>query len=99
MPLIDTDSLLSISEASQRGVSALIRAAEGGRDQIVLRNNKPVAAVVSMQRLEDEQRLRDDLIDVTLLAARMLTTSGDAVSLNEALALFGMTRAELPDTD
>jgi prevent-host-death family protein len=99
MSIIDTNSLLSISEASQRGVSALIRAAEEGHDQIVLRNNKPVAAVVSMKRFEQEQQLRDDLTDVTLLAARMLTTSGETVSLDEALAQFGLSRADLPETD
>lgn len=97
MTMIDSESLLSISEASQRGVSALIRAAEEGHDQIVLRNNKPVAAVVSMRRLDDEQKLRDDLADVTMLAARMLTTSGVPVALDDVLAEFGYTREELHD--
>ena len=98
MTLIDSNSLLSISEASQKGVSALIRAAEQGQDQVVLRNNKPVAAVVSMRRLEEEQQLREDLADVTMLAARMLTTDGTVSSLDEVLAQFGFTRHELRNT-
>jgi prevent-host-death family protein len=98
MTMIDSQSLLSISQASQRGVSALVRAAEHGHDQIVLRNNKPVAAVVSMRRLDDEQRLRDDLADVTMLAARMLTTTGAAVPLDDVLAEFGYTRDQVRDS-
>jgi prevent-host-death family protein len=99
MTTIDTSSLLSISEASQKGVSALIRAAEEGQDQVVLRNNKPVAAVVSMRRLDEQQQLREDLADVTMLAARMLTTDGKVLSLDEVLDRFGFTRDELRGTD
>jgi prevent-host-death family protein len=99
MTTIDTNSLLSISEASQKGVSALIRAAEEGQDQVVLRNNKPVAAVVSMRRLDEQQQLREDLADVTMLAARMLTTDGKVSSLDEVLDRFGFTRDELRGTD
>jgi len=99
MTTIDTNSLLSISEASQKGVSALIRAAEEGRDQVLLRNNKPVAAVVSMRRLDEQQQLREDLADVTMLAARMLTTDGKVSSLDEVLDRFGFTRDELRGTD
>jgi prevent-host-death family protein len=99
MTTIDTSSLLSISEASQKGVSALIRAAEEGQDQVVLRNNKPVAAVVSMRRLDEQQQLREDLADVTMLAARMLTTDGQVSSLDEVLARFGFTRDELRRAD
>jgi antitoxin (DNA-binding transcriptional repressor) of toxin-antitoxin stability system len=99
MTTIDTNSLLSISEASQKGVSALIRAAEEGRDQVLLRNNKPVAAVVSMRRLDEEQQLREDLADVTMLAARMLTTDGKVSSLDEVLDRFDFTRDELRSTD
>jgi len=99
MTNIDSDSLLSISEASRRGVSALIRAAELGHDQIVLRNNKPVAAVVSMRRMEETQRLREDLADITMLAARMLTASGGMWSLDDVLDEFGFTRGELRVAD
>lgn len=67
--------------------SALIRAAETGHEQVVLRNNKPVAAVVSIERLDELQRLRDDLLDVSLITARMLTTGPVRHSLDEAFAL------------
>ena len=100
MAIVDTADLVSITDASKAGVSALVRAAEEGHEQIVLRNNKPVAAVVSIERLEQLQRLEDDLLDVSLVAARMLTTGAERLSLDDVLARFGYTReqlAELPE--
>lgn len=95
MAIVDTEDLISISEANKLGVSALIREAEEGRDRIVLRNNKPVAVVMGVDRFEHWQQLQDDLIDITLVAARMLTTSGPSYSLDEVLERFGYTRDEL----
>ncbi len=73
MALVGTEDLISISEANKLGVSALIREAEEGHDRIVLRNNKPVAVVMGVKRFEQWQQLQEDLIDITLVASRMLT--------------------------
>lgn len=95
MALVDTADLISISEANKRGVSALVREAEAGHEQVVLRNNKPVAAVVGMKRLEQLQELEEDLLDISLAAARMLTTGPHRHSLDNVLAQFGHTREQL----
>ena len=100
MAVIDTADLISISEAARLGVSALVRGAEEGRERVVLRNNKPVAAVVGVERLERLQQLEDDLIDISLATARMMTTGPTRQSLDDVLARFGYTRehlADLPD--
>jgi prevent-host-death family protein len=96
---IDTADLISISEANKLGVSGLVREAEEGHEQVVLRNNKPVAAVVSMERLEQLQRLEEDLLDVALASARMLTTGPARHSLDDVLAQLGYTREQLRDLD
>lgn len=97
MPIIDTANLISISEASKLGVSSLVREAEAGREQVLLRNNKPVAAVVGMERLEHLQQLEEDLLDVSMAAARKLTTGTGRHSLDEILGRFGYTREQLRD--
>jgi prevent-host-death family protein len=97
MARVDTSDLISITEAAQAGISSLVRAAEAGREQVVLRNNKPVAAVVSMERLEELQQLEEDLVDVSLAAARMMTTSETRHSLDEVLEQFGFRREELEE--
>ena len=97
MARVDTANPISITEASKRAVSALVREAEAGHEQVLLRNNRSVAAVVGIERLEELQRLEDDLVDVTLAAARMLTTGPDRHTLDEILARFGYTRDQLRD--
>lgn len=73
MAIVDTADLVSITDASKVGVSALVRAAADGHDQVLPRNNEPVAAIVGMRRLEEPQHLHDDLLDLSLAAARMMT--------------------------
>jgi prevent-host-death family protein len=97
MALIDTADLISISEANKLGVSGLVREAEAGHEQVVLRNNKPVAVVVSMKRLEELQQLQEDLQDISLAAARMLTAGPRRHSVDEVLAQFGYNREQLRD--
>lgn len=97
MAIVDTADLVSITDASKAGVSALVRAAEEGHEQILLRNNKPVAAVVGFQRLEELQQLQSDLVDVSLAAARMMSAGPERLSLDDVLARFGYTRAQLAE--
>ncbi|MBI3971312.1 MAG: type II toxin-antitoxin system prevent-host-death family antitoxin [Chloroflexi bacterium] len=95
MAIVDTADLISISDASKLGVSGLVREAEAGHERVVLRNNKPVAAVVSIERLEQLQQLQEDLLDFSLAAARMLSTAPRRHSLDEVLAQLGYTREQL----
>jgi antitoxin (DNA-binding transcriptional repressor) of toxin-antitoxin stability system len=95
MALVDTENLISISEANKLGVSGLMRQAEEGHEHVVLRNNKPIAAVVSMSRLDQIHQLEEDVVDIALASARMLTTGENRRSLDEVLAQFGYTREQL----
>ena len=95
MALIDSGDLISISEANKLGVSALIRQAEAGHEQVLVRNSKPVAVVISMKRLEELQQLEEDLLDMALVEARILTTGAERHSLDEVLARLGYTREQL----
>lgn len=100
MAIVDSADLLSISDANKLGISALVRDAEAGRERILLRNNRPVAAVIGMDQFEQLQTMQDDLLDIVLTSARMLTTSDRRTSLDEVLTFFGFTReqlAELPE--
>jgi prevent-host-death family protein len=95
MARVDTTELLSISDASKIGLSSLVRDAEQGHERVLLRNNRPVAAVVSMARLEQLQQLEEDLLDASLAMARMLTTESTRHSLDEVLQRFGYSRDDL----
>ncbi len=49
---VDLENLLTVTEASNRGVSRLVSDAEYGIDVVVTRNGKPAAGVVSIKKLK-----------------------------------------------
>ena len=95
MALVDTKDLISISDAAKLGISALAREAEEGHERVLMRNNQPVAVVVGIDRLERLQQLEEDLLDISLVAARMLTADSRRYSLDDVLEKFGYTREQL----
>ncbi|HEY2766417.1 MAG TPA: type II toxin-antitoxin system Phd/YefM family antitoxin [Pseudonocardiaceae bacterium] len=99
---INTDDSLSVTEASNRGVSRLIRDATNGRTQYVLRNNRVVAAVVGVDDIERLQRLDELEGDLRLLSvalARTVTDSGRRHNLDDVAATFGTDLDTLDEDD
>lgn len=86
---------LTITEASQTGVSGLVSSAEAGDDVLLSRHGKPVAAVVSARELDELRQDRDSLRDAALVMARLATDSSLRTDLDQAMEHFGIDRAEL----
>lgn len=100
--IIDTDHLLPISEANAKGISRLAADAEGGQEWVLLRNSKPVAAVVGMgkmRRLQELEELEEDLRLLAIALARTLMDSGQRTSFDMVLAHLGLTEDDLVGTD
>jgi prevent-host-death family protein len=95
MPLVNTKELISISDAGKVGISALVKAAEQGEQRVLMRNSKPVAAVVSIDMLERAEELEEHLLDVSLALTRLLTADERRHSMDDVLDRFGFTREEL----
>lgn len=95
MPKVDTKDLISVSEANKIGISGLVKAAEQGEQRVVIRNGKPVAAVVSIESLQRAEELEERLLDVSLALTRLLTANERRHSLDDVLDRFGFTREEL----
>jgi prevent-host-death family protein len=89
------ERILSVTEAAGRGVAGLVKDAEHGEDIIVERHGHPVAAVVSVDHLDELRRLRSDLAGAALVLARELTDTGHRTNLDDAIAAFGLDRTEL----
>ena len=85
---------MTVSDATRRGVAGLVADAEKG-DIVVTRRSQPVAAVVSMRRLEELDETAEDLRDLALVLARSATDSGRRTSMDDVLAAFGQTRESL----
>jgi prevent-host-death family protein len=96
--MISTEDVVSVTEAS-RQLSTLVSEVEHTGQRILFRNNRPVAALIGVERLQQLQQAEDAVADIALLVARMITDSGGRTDLDEALAAFGVTRDELRDVD
>ncbi|NUW38324.1 type II toxin-antitoxin system Phd/YefM family antitoxin [Nonomuraea sp. SMC257] len=102
MTVLHDATELSVTEAAQRGVARLVADAEQGADLVVTRRRQPVAAVVSIRRLNELEEAAADMRDLALVLARSVTDTGERVSLDEVLAAFGHTReslAAIPDDE
>ncbi|MBV9141332.1 MAG: hypothetical protein JO115_10510 [Pseudonocardiales bacterium] len=97
---VETRDLISVTEASNRGVSRLVQDAARGRTQVLLRNNKAVAAVVgiaAVERLARLEELEGDLRLLSVALARTVADSGRRYSLDEVAAEFGVDLDSLAD--
>lgn len=99
MSILRNTHELSVSDAARRGVAGLVADAEGGADLVVTRHHRPVAAVVSMNRLAELDRAESDLRDLALVLARAATDGGNRTSLDDVLGAFGHTRESLAELD
>ncbi|MFC4108808.1 type II toxin-antitoxin system prevent-host-death family antitoxin [Micromonospora zhanjiangensis] len=102
MAILHDPREVTVTEAAQRGVAGLVADAEHGSDIIVTRRQRPVAAVVNIQRLTEMEQTLADLRDLALVLARSATDGGNRTSLDDVLSAFGHTRDTLdalPDDD
>jgi hypothetical protein len=90
---IDTNDMISVTDAAKGGISKLINDASEGRQLVVFRNNQPAAAIVDIKTMERLQRLDELEEDLRILAiawVRMLTDSGERYELDDVAAEFGV---------
>ena len=95
MTISVASSVVSVSEATALGVAGLVRAAEQGEDVFVSRRGRPVAVMVSVDRLDRLRDLESDLRDVALVMARSASDTGSRIGLDESIAALGFSREEL----
>ena len=87
--------VVSVSEATALGVAGLVREAEQGEDVFVSRRGRPVAVMLSVERLDRLRDLESDLRDVALVMARSASDTGSRIGLDDAIAALGFSRKEL----
>jgi prevent-host-death family protein len=95
MTFLAHSHVLTVTEASQRGVAGLVAEAEQGADVVVTRHRRPVAAVVAYHRLEELAQAAEDLRDLALVLARTADDSGTRTKFDDVLKAFGHTRESL----
>ena len=81
--------VLSVTEASRRGIARLVADAAHGSEVVVTRHRTAVAAVVGIERIRELEALRDDLRDLALVLARDVDDAGRPTPLDDVVAAFG----------
>ncbi|MHB8450302.1 MAG: type II toxin-antitoxin system Phd/YefM family antitoxin [Mycobacteriales bacterium] len=94
-PTVSHAAVMSVTEAAGRGLPGLVKDVERGEDILVARRGQPVAALVSIRRLDQLRALEADLRDIALVLARAATDTGTRLGLDEAITAFGFDRSEL----
>jgi prevent-host-death family protein len=96
---INAEDLISVTEANRQGVSKLVSEASAGRELVLIKNNKPAAVIVGMEKLERLQRIEEDIRLLTMAVVRTATDTGERVTLEDAAARFGIDLNELAAED
>jgi antitoxin (DNA-binding transcriptional repressor) of toxin-antitoxin stability system len=96
---INTDDIVSVTEANS-WLSRLLNEAHDGRLKLVMRNNRPLAAIVSPEaasRLQRLDELEDDLRLLALAVLRSVMDDGVRHPLEDVAAEFGIDPADLAE--
>jgi len=83
---------LTVSQATERGVSAILRQARDGQPLIVEKHGTPIAAVVGISRFDELEELERDLRSASLVLARLATDDGKRSTLDEVISALGFDR-------
>ncbi|MGF1618076.1 MAG: type II toxin-antitoxin system Phd/YefM family antitoxin [Acidimicrobiia bacterium] len=94
-----TESVLSVTEATRRGLSRVVAEAESGTTVIVERHGRPAAVVVSADRMRSIDAFESELRTAAMVLARTATDDGRRSTLDEVIESLGFTRSELEDGD
>jgi hypothetical protein len=87
--------VLSVTEASTRGVAGLLKDSEHGTDTVVERHGRAVGAVVSIQHFAELRELEADLRSAVLVLSRAATDTSHRTGLDDVITAFGFTREDL----
>jgi len=85
----------TVTQATELGVSGIIREATEGHDVVVQKHGVPVAAIVSMKRFDQIMQLEDELSTAALIIGRLGSDLGQRRTLDEVITLFDFDRDEL----
>lgn len=90
--MIDHRDVVGATEFAN-GSARWVKAAEDGRDVIIAKNNRPAAALVGMERLQQIEDREENLSLMALALVRTATDNGNRTELHDFIAELGLTDA------
>jgi prevent-host-death family protein len=98
--MIDHRDVVGVTELANSS-SRLVAEAAQGRNVIISKNNRPTAALVGIECLQQLEDREENLGLLVLALTRMATDSGNRTELNDFIEELGLTHevAALDDED
>lgn len=90
--MIDHRDVVGVTELANSS-SRLVAAAAQGRNVIISKNNRPTAALVGIECLQELEDREENLGLLVLAIARLATDNGNRTELNDFIDEFGLTDA------
>jgi prevent-host-death family protein len=88
--MIDHRDVVGVTELANSS-SRLVAEAAQGRDVIISKNNKPTAALVGIERLQDLEDREENMALLALTLTRMATDNGNRTDLDDFISELGLT--------
>lgn len=95
--LVDTDQLISVSDASRNASKLFKCAAEESKTYVVMNGSTPTAVISglgNLDRLNRIDELEEDIRMLSLAIVRMFTDDGARHDLDDVAAEFGVDLTE-----
>lgn|ERR1700722_6687070 len=87
--MIDHRDVVGVTELANSS-SRLVAEAAQGRDVIISKNNKPTAALVGIERLQDLEDREENMALLALTLTRMATDNGNRTDLDDFISELGL---------
>ncbi|WP_176562325.1 type II toxin-antitoxin system prevent-host-death family antitoxin [Mycolicibacterium palauense] len=88
--MIDHRDVVGVTELSNSS-SRLVAAAADGRYFIISKNNRPTAALVGIERLQELEDREENIALLALALTRMATDNGNRTELRDFIDELGLT--------
>jgi len=88
--MIDHRDVVGVTELANR-TSGLVADAAAGRAIIISKNNRPTAALVGIDRLQQLEDREENLALLSLAMTRIATDNGNRTDLDDFIAELGLT--------
>jgi prevent-host-death family protein len=88
--MIDHRDVVGVTELSNSS-SRLVAQAASGSDVIISKNNRPIAALVGIGRLQEIEDREENVALLVLAITRLATDNGNRTDLDDFIAEMGLT--------
>lgn len=90
-----TESTVSISDLTRAGAKDIFSSLIKDKEKIILKNNKPIGAILSLERYQELISMEEDYILYLEAIKRLEANNSPTISIHSVLEKYNITKEEL----